>query len=66
MILMGICSTVLFVLFMVISPSNPPWYYFVIGLAVLIGVHQLMSRTIFKRMADEVNMMNLRRIDDED
>jgi predicted RNA-binding Zn-ribbon protein involved in translation (DUF1610 family) len=65
-IFMGICSTVLFVLFIVISPSNPPWYYFVIGFVVLLVIHALMSRTVFSPMADDMNMKNLRKINDED
>jgi CDP-diglyceride synthetase len=63
---MGVCSTVLFVLFIVISPSNPPWYYFVIGLVVLLVIHALMSKTVFSQMADGLNMKNLRKINDED
>jgi hypothetical protein len=61
---MGICSTVLFLLFIAVSPDNAPWYYLVIGVIVLLGIYALLSKTVFSRMADLSNMKNLEKIND--
>lgn len=63
-VLTGICSTLLFFLFLVVSPENAPWYYFGVGLLVLIGMDALLSKTVFRRMADSANMNNLEKINE--
>jgi hypothetical protein len=65
-IFMEICCTLLFVLFVMLSPTNPPWYYFAIGLVVLLVMLVLLSKAVFSRMADKINASSLRRINDED
>jgi hypothetical protein len=61
---MGICSIVLFLLFIVVSPDNDPWYYLVIGVLVLLGIYALLSKAVFTRMVDSSNMKNLEKIHD--
>ncbi len=61
---MSIFSIALFFAFMVVSPDNAPWYYLVIGLFVLLGIYVILSKTVFSRVADFINMKNLVKIDD--
>jgi hypothetical protein len=43
-VLMGICGIVPFFVFLLVSPMNPPWYYFVFGLIVLLLVSWLITK----------------------
>lgn len=63
---MGVCSSVLFGLLLIVSPMNAPWYYFAVGLAVLIGAYELLSRTVFQKMVNRINQSSLRKINGED
>ena len=61
----GLCPSVLFLLFIVVSPYNPPWYYFVIGVILLVGIDALLSKIVFSRMMDSAIMKNLEKINQQ-
>jgi len=64
--IMPLFGTVLFFLFLHVSPSNPPWIYIVTGLVVVVAIYQVVSGTVFARMANHISKESLRKINDDD